>query len=37
MANRSFVIGDDVYLLSDQALQSASLDTLRPIDELERC
>jgi uncharacterized secreted protein with C-terminal beta-propeller domain len=34
-ASRSFVIGDDVYLLSDHALQSASLDTLRPIDELD--
>ncbi|HEU4545443.1 MAG TPA: beta-propeller domain-containing protein [Microlunatus sp.] len=34
VAGRSFVIGDDVYLLSDHALQSASLDTLRPIDEL---
>ena len=33
-AGRSFVIGDSVYLLSDHALQSASLDTLRPIDEL---
>ncbi|HEY5980380.1 MAG TPA: beta-propeller domain-containing protein [Microlunatus sp.] len=35
MANRSFVIGDDVFVLSDQALQSTSLDTLRPIDKLE--
>jgi uncharacterized secreted protein with C-terminal beta-propeller domain len=34
MANRSFVIGDDVFVLSDRALQSADLDTLRPIDEL---
>ena len=33
-ANRSFVIGDAVYLLSDQALQTADLDTLRPIDTL---
>jgi uncharacterized secreted protein with C-terminal beta-propeller domain len=35
MASRSFVIGDAVYLLSDQALQTADLDTLRPIDELK--
>ncbi len=35
VANRSFVIGDAVYLLSDHALQSASLDTLRPIDNLD--
>jgi hypothetical protein len=34
VANRSFVIGDAVYLLSDQALQTADLDTLRPIDTL---
>ncbi|HEY5786180.1 MAG TPA: beta-propeller domain-containing protein, partial [Microlunatus sp.] len=34
VANRSFVIGDDVFVLSDQALQSTSLDTLRPIDKL---
>jgi hypothetical protein len=34
MANRSFVIGDDVFVLSDRALQSADLDTLRPVDEL---
>ena len=34
MASRSFVIGDDVFVLSDQALQSTSLDTLRPIDKL---
>ncbi len=34
MANRSFVIGDDVFVLSDRALQSADLNTLRPIDEL---
>ena len=34
MANRSLVIGDAVYLLSDQAIQSADLDTLRPIDRL---
>ena len=33
-ANRSFVIGDAVYLLSDHALQSASLDTFRQIDKL---
>jgi uncharacterized secreted protein with C-terminal beta-propeller domain len=33
-ANRSFIIGDAVYLLSDQALQTADLDTLRPIDTL---
>ena len=31
----SVVIGDTVYLLSDQALQAASLDTLRPIDKLD--
>lgn len=35
MANRSLVIGDAVYLLSDQALQTADLDTLRGIDKLE--
>jgi uncharacterized secreted protein with C-terminal beta-propeller domain len=35
MANRSLVIGDAVYLLSDHALQSTSLDTLRQIDKLE--
>ena len=34
-AQRSFVIGDDVFVLSDQALQSVSLDTLRPIDALD--
>lgn len=34
MANRSLVIGDAVYLLSDQAIQSADLDTLRPIDRV---
>ena len=34
MANRSLVIGGSVYLLSDQALQTASLDTLRPIDKV---
>lgn len=34
-ANRSFVIGDDVFVLSDQALQSVSIDTLRPIDKLD--
>jgi uncharacterized secreted protein with C-terminal beta-propeller domain len=33
-ANRSFIIGDAVYLLSDQALQTVDLDTLRPIDML---
>lgn len=32
VASRSFVIGNAVYLLSDQALQSADLDTLQPID-----
>ena len=32
--NRSLVIGDTVYLLSDQALQANSLDTLRQIDKL---
>jgi len=35
VATRSFVIGDAVYLLSERALQSASLDTLRPIDRLD--
>ena len=35
MAARSFVIGDVVYLLSDQTLQSADLDTLRPIETLQ--
>ena len=34
MASRSFVIGDDVFVLSDQALRSASIDTLQPIDKL---
>ena len=34
MANRSLVIGDTVYLLSDQALQANSLDTHRQIDKL---
>ena len=34
MAQRSVVIGDTVYLLSDQALQANSLDTHRKIDEL---
>lgn len=34
MANRSLVIGGAVYLLSDQALQAHSLDTLRQIDKL---
>ena len=29
MANRSLVIGDQVYLLSDQSLQSHGLDNLR--------
>ena len=29
MANRSVVIGDTVYMLSDQALQASSLDTYR--------
>ena len=32
--NRSLVIGDTVYLLSDQALQANSLDTHRQIDKL---
>ena len=32
--NRSLVIGDTVYLLSDQALQANSLETHRPIDKL---
>lgn len=31
-AHRSFVIGDDVFVLSDGALQTADLDTRRPID-----
>ncbi len=34
MASRSLVIGDQVYLLSDQALQSHSLDNHRQIDRL---
>jgi uncharacterized secreted protein with C-terminal beta-propeller domain len=34
MTHRSVVIGDTVYLLSDQALQANSLDTHRKIDEL---
>jgi uncharacterized secreted protein with C-terminal beta-propeller domain len=33
--NRSLVIGDKVYLLSDQALQANSLDTHRRIDKLD--
>jgi len=33
-ASRSVVIGDRVYLLSDQALSAASLDTLTEIDKL---
>jgi hypothetical protein len=32
--NRSVVIGDSVYMLSDQALQANSLDTHRVIDKL---
>jgi hypothetical protein len=32
--NRSLVIGDTVYLLSDNALQANSLDTRREIDTL---
>ncbi len=32
--NRSLVIGDTVYLLSDEALQANSLETHRPIDKL---
>jgi hypothetical protein len=32
--NRSVVIGDTVYMLSDQALQANSLDTHRQIDKL---
>jgi uncharacterized secreted protein with C-terminal beta-propeller domain len=32
--NRSLVIGDTVYMLSDQALQANSLDTHRQIDKL---
>jgi uncharacterized secreted protein with C-terminal beta-propeller domain len=32
--NRSLVIGDTVYMLSDQALQANSLDTQREIDKL---
>ncbi|MFT4164658.1 MAG: beta-propeller domain-containing protein [Microlunatus sp.] len=35
MTNRSLVIGDAVYLLSDQAIQTADLDTLRGIDTLK--
>jgi uncharacterized secreted protein with C-terminal beta-propeller domain len=35
VAGRSFVIGDAVFVLSDHALQSVSLDTLRPIDDLD--
>ena len=34
MATRSVVIGDTVYLLSDQALQAHSLDTHKKIDRL---
>jgi len=33
--NRSLVIGDTVYLLSDQALQANSLDTQRRTDKLD--
>ena len=32
--SRSLVIGDSVYMLSDQALQANSLDTHREIDKL---
>ena len=32
--NRSLVIGDTVYMLSDQALQANSLDTYRQTDKL---
>ena len=32
--NRSLVIGDTVYMLSDQALQASNLDTHREIDQL---
>jgi hypothetical protein len=32
--NRSLVIGDTVYMLSDYALQANSLDTHRVIDKL---
>ena len=32
--NRSLIIDDTVYLLSDQALQANSLDTHRQIDKL---
>jgi hypothetical protein len=32
--NRSLVIGDTVYMLSDRALQANSLDTHREIDKL---
>jgi hypothetical protein len=32
--NRSLVIGDTVYMLSDNALQANSLDTHREIDKL---
>ncbi len=34
MASRTLVIGDHVYLLSDQALQSHSLDNRRQVDRL---
>ena len=32
--NRSLVIGDTVYMLSDQALQAHSLETHREVDKL---
>lgn len=35
MASRSLVIGDHVYLLSDQALQSHSLDNHRQVDRVK--